>query len=186
MPRREAGGIQVIHKLPHNVEDNIGRLDVLQIHPLLRSEHRNEYGRSGLSLLKHTLDALQLSRLANPAMACEEAATRYLRPGYAPRQFLLDIVRGEIFLLLPIHIKIRLLHLQRPRRIELAVKRPQNIHRFDCTAPRLVFPLGPMLLSISNWEKYLHGIRNSRTLYRNQRHRLRGRLPGGLHPSQEG
>src|ERR1035438_7387498 len=38
---------------------------------------------------------------------------------------------------------------------------------------RLVFPLGPVLLSISNWEKYLHGIRNSRTLYRNQRHRLR-------------
>jgi hypothetical protein len=66
-------------------------------------------------------------------MARKHSANGYFGPRNSARQQLLNIVRSQRLLPLPIHIQIRLLHLQRPRRIELAVKRPQNIHRFDCS-----------------------------------------------------
>ena len=104
MTRRESGDIQVVHKLPDNMKDDIGRLDILQIHPLLSTQHGNEHGRSSLSVFEHALDALQLRRFPNPAMAGEQAADGHFSPGDVARQFLLNIIRSQRLLLLPVHV----------------------------------------------------------------------------------
>ena len=63
----------------------------------------------------------------------------------------------------------------------------------NCAAPNAVPGLGfllesPVLLRSADisGRQIHHGIRDRGTLHRNQGHRLRGRLPGRLHPSEEG
>ncbi len=115
------------------MEDDVRRLHVLQVQPFFDFKQRDEHPPSSLAGFQHVLDTLQLSGFPNPAMPRKHAANGYLGPGDAPRQQLLDVVRRQQLVLLPIHVQVRLLHLQGPSRIELAVESPQNIHRFDCS-----------------------------------------------------
>src|ERR1022692_279540 len=132
-PEPEAGVIQVVHKLADHMKDDVRRLHVLQVQPLFDFQQRDKHRPSSLAIFQHVLDALQLGRLPNAAMAREHSANGYFRPGDTPCQQLLDIVRRERLLLLPIYVQVGFFNLQGPSRIELAVKRAQNIHRFDCS-----------------------------------------------------
>src|ERR1019366_8095079 len=86
---REAGLIKIVHKLPDHMKDDVRRLHVLQVQPLFDFQQRDKHRPSGLAVFQHALDALQLGRFPNAAMACKHSANGYLRTSDTARQQLL-------------------------------------------------------------------------------------------------
>jgi hypothetical protein len=87
--------------------------------PALSEQHRHEHPATTHTVLKTLPHPVQLSRLTSAAVPGEQTRDRHRTAGDRVRQPHLDII-GGVKPLLPVHVQIGLIRLQRAQRIKLS------------------------------------------------------------------